>query len=94
MSYSNGREWSGTRERQIPYDFTYMWNLRSKTSEERKRETTERQRRRETRNRLLTLENTQMVTRGEVGMRVRGKGDWELKSVLIMMKTKQNDKKK
>ena len=22
------------RERQIPYDFTYMWNLKSKTNEE------------------------------------------------------------
>ena len=25
-------------ERQIPYDFTHMWNLRNKTNEERKRE--------------------------------------------------------
>ena len=26
------------RERQIPYDFTHMWNLRNKTSEYRGRE--------------------------------------------------------
>ena len=25
------------RERQIPYDFTHMWNLRNKTSKEKKK---------------------------------------------------------
>ena len=25
------------RERQIPYDFTHMWNLRNKTNEQRKK---------------------------------------------------------
>jgi len=28
------------RERQIPYDFTHMWNLRNKTNEQRKKEET------------------------------------------------------
>ena len=49
------------RERQIPYDFTHMWNLRNKTNEQREKE------RGKPRNRLLTIENKLMVTRGEVG---------------------------
>ena len=50
-------------ERQIPYDFTHMWNLLNKTNEQnggKKRE------RIITRNRLLTIENKLIVTRGEV----------------------------
>ena len=30
--------YKSVRERQIPYDFTYMWNLRNKTDEHRGRE--------------------------------------------------------
>ena len=48
------------RERQIPYDFIHMWNLRNETNDQRKRE-------RETpRNRPLTIENNLMITRGEM----------------------------
>ena len=59
------------RERQIPYDFTYMWNLRNKTSEQiKKRE------RDKPKNILLTAENKLIVRRGEVrgkmGNRWRG----------------------
>ena len=54
------------RERQIPYDFTHMWNLRNKTNEQgRKREGEGEREKEKTRNRLLTVENTVMATRGE-----------------------------
>ena len=39
------------RERQIPYDIVYMWNLKSKNDTKR--------------NRLTDLENELMVTRGD-----------------------------
>ena len=45
-----------------------MWNLRNKTNEQRKKE-------RQTKNRLLAIENIQMITRGEVGEGM-GEGDW------------------
>ena len=47
----------------MPYDFTHMWNLRSKqiSKGEKKSETDK------LRNRLLTIENKLMVTRREVG---------------------------
>ena len=41
------------RERQIPHDFTHMWNLRNKTKKRQK-------------NRPLTIQNKLMVVRGEV----------------------------
>ena len=59
------------RERQISYDFTLMWNLRNKTNEQRRKK-------REggkPRNRLLTVENKQMVTRREVGGKMGKIGD-------------------
>ena len=48
-----------------------MWNLRTKTNEQRKRK------RDKARNRLLTLENKLMVTRRQVGrgMGIIGEGD-------------------
>ena len=52
------------RERQIPYDYTRMWNLRNKTNEQRGEK--ERQWGKP-RNRLLTTENKLMVTREVVG---------------------------
>ena len=30
---------SETRESQMPYDFTHMWNLRNKTNEQKKKKT-------------------------------------------------------
>ena len=50
------------RERQIPYDFTYMWNLRSKRTKHR-----DKKERSKPRNTRLTIENKLMVTRMEVG---------------------------
>ena len=44
-------------ERQIPYDFAHMWDLRNQTNKEKKRQT---------KNRLLTIENQLMFARGEV----------------------------
>ena len=37
----NSKRNKSVRERQMPYDFTHMWNLRNKTNEQRekKRET-------------------------------------------------------
>ena len=55
------------RERQIPYDFTDMWNLRNKTSEHKGKERETERDRGNPRNRLLTIENKLMVNRGEVG---------------------------
>ena len=52
------------RERQTPYDFTQMWNLRNKTNEQKGKKEREREK---PRNRPLTVENKLMVTRGEVG---------------------------
>ena len=49
-------------ERQIPYDFTHMQNLRNKTKGKEERD--------KPRNRLLTVENKLMVPRG--GMRGTG----------------------
>ena len=31
----NAKQNKSVRERQIPYDFTHMWNLRNKTKEQR-----------------------------------------------------------
>ena len=56
------------RERQIPYNFTHMWNLRNKAKEQRKK-----RERNKLRNRLLTTENKQRVTIGEVVKGIGGK---------------------
>ena len=45
----------------MPYYFTHIWSLRNKTSEQRKKID------KKPRNRLLTLQNTLMVTRWEMG---------------------------
>ena len=49
------------RERQIPYDFTHTWNLRNKTNM-----IGEKGVRGKPKNRFLTTDIKQMVTRGEV----------------------------
>ena len=41
------------RERQIPYDFTYMWNLIKQTKQNK--------------NKLIDTENRLVITRGEGG---------------------------
>ena len=43
------------RERQIQYDFTYMWNLKHKTNEQTH----------QNRNRVTDTENKQVIDRGE-----------------------------
>ena len=43
------------QERQIPYDFTYMWNLKNKTNDQTY----------QNRNRLIDTENKLVVARGE-----------------------------
>ena len=55
------------RERQIPYDFTYMRNLKNKINEQIK----------QSRNRLIDTENKQVVDRRERsgGMGKIGEGD-------------------
>ena len=51
-------------ERKIPYNFTYMWNLKNKTNDQSERE---REREREKpKNRPFTIEDKMMVTRGEM----------------------------
>ena len=47
------------RERQIPYDITYMWNLKNKTNEQTLLN----------RNRIKDTENKLVVARGKVGGR-------------------------
>ena len=67
------------RERQIPYDFTHMWNLRNKTNEQGGKEKRETEKERgKPRHQPLTTENKhQFVTRGEGagGMGEIGDGD-------------------
>ena len=46
------------RERQVPYDFIHMWNLRSKTNEQKKKE-------RDRQKNTLKSENKLMVTTEE-----------------------------
>ena len=53
----------------MPYDFTYIWNLRNKTSDQSGKREREKDK---LGNRLLTVEKKLIVTRGEVG-RVMGK---------------------
>ena len=48
-------------ERQIPYDFTYMWNLENKTNEQTKRNPD---------HILLNMEKKVMVARGKQGRRL------------------------
>ena len=50
---------SEIRERQIPYDLTYMWNLKIKTNKQIK----------QNRNRAIDIENKLMIAKrgGEVG---------------------------
>ena len=57
------------RERQIPYDFTHMWNLGTKENWTKKK--------RDKKNRRLTIENKPMIPRGQVGggMGETGEGD-------------------
>ena len=50
------------RERQLPYDFIHVWNLRNKT------------RRRKQKTRLLNIKNKLVVIRGEAG---EGMGEME-----------------
>ena len=57
------------RERQTPYDFTHVWNLRNQINEQKEKE------RDKPRNILLTIENKLMVTRGEVGGQMGEIGD-------------------
>ena len=45
------------REKQILYDFTYMWNLKNKTNEQTK----------QNRNWLINTEHILVVARGETG---------------------------
>ena len=52
------------RERQIPYDITYMWNLKYDRNELIY----------ETRNRLTGIENRHVVAKGERGL---GEMEWE-----------------
>lgn len=47
------------RQRQVPYDFTHMWNLRKKTDEHMGRGKRKKGRRETNHNRLLTIENKQ-----------------------------------
>ena len=65
------------RQKQIPYDFTHMGNLRNKTNEQRKK-----RERDKPRNRLLTLENKLMVTRGEIGWGESQTGNGDYKAYL------------
>ena len=59
-------EMSG-RERQIMYDFTYVWNLKNKTNAQTK----------ENCNRIVDTENKQVVVKekGGMGRREIGEGD-------------------
>ena len=47
------------RERQIPYDFTYMWNLKNKKQQQQQMEQTE-----QNGNGHIDTENKQVVPRG------------------------------
>lgn len=67
----NGKQNRSIRERQISYDFTHLQDLRNKRNKQRGKE----RKRGKPRNRLLTLENTLMVTRGEVGEGMGETGD-------------------
>ena len=69
MDGPTGYMLSEIKERQIPYNFTHVWNLRNKTNEQRKKETNKKT--------LLTTENKLVVARGKVGggMDEIGKGD-------------------
>ena len=66
----NAKQNKSVRERQIPYDFTHLWNLRNKTNKQRRKK--EKDTNQET---LLTTENKVMVTRGEMGRGMDEIGD-------------------
>ena len=55
----NAKQNKSARERQIPYDFTHMGNLRNNKQRKRERE------RDKPRNKLLTIGNKLMATRRE-----------------------------
>ncbi len=55
------------RERQILYDFTYMWNLKTKTNEQTK----------QNRNRLTDIGNKLMITRAGRGWGAGKIGEWD-----------------
>ena len=57
----NAKQNKSVRERQMPYDFTHIWNVRNKTDEQ-----SWEKKRGKPGNRLLTIENKLMVTGGEV----------------------------
>ena len=61
------------KERQIPYDFTHMWNLRNKTDEHSGGEKTAREKGKPE-NRFLTAENKLRVAGGQVSWLVSGQG--------------------
>ena len=63
-TWINLNETKPVRERQIPYDFTHMWDLRNKTNKYRKKRQTNKKAR------LLNAENKLVVARGEVGERM------------------------
>ena len=70
------------RDRQIPYDFTHMWNLRNKTNEQGKK-------RDKWKNRFLNIDNILVVVTGEVGEEI-GEINKEVKSTLILMSTENS----
>ena len=71
----DAKQYKSVRERQIPYDFTQMWNLRNKTNEQRKEGERERERERETEKQTLNYrEQTDDYERGW-GMGEMGDGD-------------------
>ena len=55
------------RERQIPYNFTHMWNFISKTDEHKGKKKKKKKKGRQSIKRRLTIENKLRVARGEVG---------------------------
>ena len=71
----NAKQNKPVRERQIPYDFTHVWNLRNKRKQTKKKKNKKTNQK---------TENKLMVTRGEMSGEM-GKVSERIKSTLTMM---------
>ena len=61
----NAKQNKSVRERQMPYHFTHMWNLRNKTNVQR-----EEKKRDKSSNRLLIMEKKLIATRWKEGGKI------------------------
>ena len=78
----NTKQNKSERERQIPYNITYMWNLKKKWYKWTYLQN---------RNRVKNAENKHIVTKGGRGREKLGNWDWHINTTLYIKEIINND---